>query len=107
MDRVHWTLTAKPQLGSQLQKVIIHPKVMIVQEACKRRGNLNTVYFTLEVLCDSMLTLYNLGHRPSLRFPARSQITLANEGNKRIDLPDGAATFLADYQQRQNVEATN
>lgn len=54
-----------------------------------------------------MLTLYNLGHRPSLRFPARSQIMLANEGKKKIALPDGAATFVADYQQRQNVEATN
>lgn len=55
-------------------------------------------YFTLEVLHDSMSTLYNFGLRPSLLFLAHLQIMLANRAKKSIASPEEVATFVANYQ---------
>ena len=118
LDRAHRALVAKPDPGKGGRAVIIRLhrfqiKDLIVREARKRRGSLKyrgkavQIWedYTPEVLeqrtkyKDVMTTLYNLGLKPSLAFPARLQITLNDGAKKKLDSPEKAAEFADDYKR--------
>ncbi|CAI5657495.1 unnamed protein product [Oreochromis niloticus] len=118
LDRAHRTLVAKPQSGARPRPVIIRlhryqTKELIIREARKQRGKLHYRGSPVQIFEDYtpevaeerakyrsvMADLYNLALRPTLRFPARLQITLESGEKKRFSSPEEATSFVGKYQQ--------
>lgn len=119
LDRAHRALTARPPPGAKPRAVIIRfhryqTRELVVQEARKRRGNLQyqgkpiRIFedYTPEVLeqrtkyREVMSSLYNLGLKPSLLFPARLMITLKDGSRKGFSSPADASEFVDSYRQQ-------
>ncbi len=116
LDRAHRALTARPPHTAKPRAVIIRfhryqTRELVVREAHKWHGNLQyqgkpiRIFedYTPEVLeqrtknCEVMSSLYNLGLKPSLLFPARLMITLKDGSRKGFSSPADASEFNFDF----------
>lgn len=113
IDRAHRALMARPQQGSKPRAVIVRlhyfqVKENILREARSKRGKLLfrghhiAIYedFAPEVVEQRstyrgvLKSLYEAGHRPVLRFPARLFISSENGEKRRINSVAEAEDFL-------------
>lgn len=118
LDRAHRALSAKPPPGGKPRAVIIRfhryqARELVVREARKQRGKLQyqgrqiLIFedYTPEVLeqrtryREAMSSLYKLGLKPALLYPARLMITLKDGARKGLSSPEEASNFAATYQR--------
>lgn len=115
IDRAHRSLAAKPKPGDRPRPVILRlhrfqVKDLLVREA-RRRGKMEyrghpiriVEDYSPEVLSqraeyrDAMTTLYKLGMRPALLFPARLRITLPNGEKKWLKSAAEARKYIDEH----------
>lgn len=115
VDRAHRSLAAKPKPGDRPRPVVLRlhrfqVKDLLVREA-RRRGKMEyrghpiriVEDYSPEVLSqrseyrDAMTTLYKLGMRPALLFPARLRITLPNGEKKWLKSAAEARKYIDEH----------
>ncbi len=123
LDRAHRALTGRLPHTAKPQAVIIRfhryqTRELVIREARKRRGNLQyqgkpiRIFedYTPEVLeqrtknREVMSSLYNLGLKPSLLFPARLTITLKDGSRKGFSSPADASEFADSYRRESSTQ---